>query len=143
MLTVDPVYQQYLDALRAFAEAAVAADAQQGMRTWWMPPGFTGDLLNVRELHEPAFNRDELNTAYAKVMQDPAAPGTTAEAVALKLQIDDLASAERAWRFRHASVCRQLAHASGRQYGLAYGSLYDTIRDAVSNLLRAAGPQVP
>lgn len=143
MLVVDPVYQQHLDDLRAYAAAVLAAEQGDGVRPWFIPTGFTGDLLDILELHTPGFRREALNTAYAQALQDPDKPGKTAEGMALKTQIDELASAERAWRFRHASVPRQLAHAAARQYGLANGPLYATIRNAVSNLLRASSPRVP
>lgn len=140
---VHPVFTKRLDDLRANAAAAVQALTGAGVRQWQVPADYTGDLLDVPKLHKPSFDREEINTNYKEVMQDPANPGTVGDVIGLKSQMDNVATEERAFRIRHSSVVRSFVHAGGRRYGQANGRMFDNIQDQAAKMILAGGAAGP
>lgn len=93
---------------------------QDNFREWHTPRELKEqDLLLVPGLHNPSWSRNEPNVLYSETLL--AGPnkvgGTTADIVAVKLQIDFLAEEERAWRTRHMSLIRAACLAHGRLDG--------------------------
>ena len=63
------------------------------------------------------FDRKQLNQLFASLIEDGNSPGTAGDAVGVKIQIDYVGALERAFRARHASPLRCLAHAAARREG--------------------------
>jgi len=140
---VHPVFTKRLDDLRANAASHVQALTGEGTRQWQVPKDYTGDLLDVAKLHQPSFDREEINTNYKEVMQDPASPGTVGDVIGLKSQMDQVATEERAFRVRHSSVVRSFVHAGGRRFGQANGRMFDNIQDQAAKMIAAGGAAGP
>lgn len=137
---LDPVFAARLKELQASAAEQFIASQNGLLRPWQIPEEFAGDL-NLPEDLVAGFNRDALNTNYAQVMQNTDDPGTVPDCIALKHQIDMVAAEERAFRHRHASPCRLLAHASAKRYGQGFGRVFPAMREQVENIIRAGGAQ--
>lgn len=138
--SVHSEFSQRLDDLRD-KSGEIAGNSDSGARPWMIPPGLQGrDLLHVPSLHNPDWNREEINANYDEVVASAADPGTVGDAIALKVQIDYMAMEERAFRLRHASIVRCQVHALGRRsaHGLNNG-LFGSINQRVSNMVRAGG----
>lgn len=135
---IHPVFKKRLDDLVAKAAATSAGFRAAGQRPWNIPNGMTGaDLLDIAKLHEPAFNRQTINTNYEQCFQDVNSPGTVADVIALKLQVDYNAAEERAFRFRHASVCRCIVHGIGRRHGESIGPTFPYIEETIADVVAA------
>jgi hypothetical protein len=117
---------------------ALAAAVLSGSGRVWQVPAAAGDLLEIETLSAP-FDRQAINTNYELVMQDPAAPGTIGDVIALTRQIDFVAAEERAFRVRHMTPVRALCHAAGRRYGMGAGGVFEPIRDEVAAAIQAGG----
>jgi hypothetical protein len=95
----------------------------KGSQVAWMRPPlgprWDGDLstqAGLIALHS-AFNTDQAEEALISA-HDPDNPGNTGDDIALPLQIDYAAQAERAYRARATmSFPRMLAHVAGRERG--------------------------
>ena len=113
-------------------------------REWFIPPDFAGDLLDPKTLTAQVFERSELNADYLKLMQSGDDIGKVGDFMATKHQIDYTAASERAFRFRHCSVVRALAHSSARRKGLSVSNTINNIEKLVANVSKAATdvPQV-
>lgn len=136
--SVHPVFAGRIKELRTQAAEQYSAATGEGQRPWQVPEG-VGDLLDVPQLHQPAFDRTEANAEYAKLTRSVAEAGTVADIVALKLQIDYNAAEERAFRARHASLVRCLAHGHGRRYAYGQGRVFTNMETAVTDLIAGGG----
>lgn len=125
-----------LQKLVAASQSAVANPLLP--RQWFVPETFDGDLLSPQDLTAAGFNRDELNADYLKLLSDASNLGKTGEFIATKQQIDYIAAAERAFRYRHATVTRSIIHASARRSGLSAGSTLSDIEKNITETLAAA-----
>jgi len=85
-------------------------------RDWHTPEDMKdANLLDIPGLHEPAWNRNEINQVYADVVSQPGKDGgTSGGLVQMKTQCDFMAVEERGWRLRHASLVRSACMAHGR-----------------------------
>lgn len=107
-----------------------------GQRAWQYPSSLEESPLAIDKL-DTGFDREEINTNYEETIADGASPGTVGDVVALKTQGDYLAVMERAFRARHATPVRCLAHAAGRRKGHGHakgifqGGLVTYIQDAI------------
>jgi hypothetical protein len=115
-----------------------------GVRPWHTPESMkTRDLLDVPNLHEPAWNRDTINQNYCLdvVAGDATSAGTTGDIKALKVQIDFMAVEERAWRLRHATAVRCAAVAHGRLsgHGAKNNSVFSMVKTAAENYRISGG----
>jgi hypothetical protein len=138
----------HLALARAAVAAANAAAAQgQGQRRWDGPPlvaadgsaawtGNPGDLDDVTQ----AFDRSCVDRAYQQaLLGEP--PGTSADCLALRFQADWLAQAERAYRDRHASPVRALAHAAARRRGHGHtAGHYGALLERLARLIELGDP---
>jgi hypothetical protein len=117
---------------------------QDTPRPWHTPETMKNtDLLDVPNLHEPAWNRDKLNENYSSniLNDDPAERGTQGDIVATKMQIDFMAEEERAWRLRHATPARCAAIAHGRLagHGLVNASVFSRLEKTIDKFLIVGG----
>lgn len=136
---IHAVFQNRLTSLQAQAKAAYLHAAEGSLRVWGLPEELRTDLLNIAKLHLPAHDRQELNSNFEKVTQSTKTAGTTGDAISLSFQTDYVASEERALRLRHSSLCRSLAHAAARRYGLATGNTFANIREQAEKMIQAGG----
>lgn len=116
LVQVDTLFQEHMLALASMCRAAYAGSTFAGQRVWMLPAlnGWTGNPLDIVSIND-AFDREELNALYGIAIGDPAQGGTVADCAAAKLQIDYTAVMERAFRTRHMTYSRAVAHASGRR----------------------------
>lgn len=139
---VHDVFKNRLDDLTSQAEEQAKAVTGEGTRPWQVPNDFEAEnLQDVPNLHEPSFNRDELNTQYNETIQAAGEEaGTLGDTIGLKQQISYTAAQERAFRLRHASPVRLLAHAAGirEAHGNTKG-VFGGVQKMVEDVIRAGG----
>lgn len=139
---VLPPFSTRLAELKAQADKQAEAFKGTGFRPWNIPEDtiatnlFT-DIENLHGGNNTGFDRTEINKRYVQCFQDASSPGTGGDVIGLKLQMDYLAAAERAFRFRHASTPRLLTHAASRRHFQAKGPVFSFIEEAVSNVIEA------
>lgn len=137
---IHTVFTRRISELRNVAGRIAAAFTGSGGRPWNVPEALAErDLLDVPGLHDDAFHRDELNINYADVVRSANAPGTAADAMALKMQVDYTAQEERAFRARHASVVRCLVHAHGRLDGHGKNGVFQAVQQQAEDVIKAGG----
>lgn len=119
-------------------------------RPWHTPEELKQkDLLAVPGLHDPAWDRNNINRIYSEeVLKGPGSRGgTTADLIAMKWQADFMAVEERAFRTRHASYARCVAFMHGRLDGhsRAGKSVFSAFKGAVKTFIKAgqAGATAP
>ena len=85
---------------------------------FYEPPekGWNGDLFDLESLSDE-FDREELFSMFKDAVADKNNPGVTGDLEIILLQGDVVASAERAFRNRHASIVRNRLHTAGRHRG--------------------------
>lgn len=116
---IHDVFRNRIKGLTKNAEEQAQAGIGTGLRPWQIPdPSDAKSLFDIENLHEPGYNRDELNTNYNETIQEGADDaGTLGDTIGLKLQCSYVAAEERAFRLRHASPVRNLLHAIGSREG--------------------------
>lgn len=85
----------------------------------WHRPDEVQDPLDVPSLHNPAWDRNEINRIYSEDVVDKSGDkaGSFGDAQAMMWQADFMAVEERAFRTRHASLIRCASLAHGRLDG--------------------------
>ena len=136
---IHTVFFNRLQDLQTQAGQLADAHAGAGQRVWQTPAGFTNDLLAIGALHEPAFNRELINDNYLDAMKAADDPGTVGDIVSLKLQMDYNATEERAFRLRHATLCRCAAFAAGRRRGHRNYTVFAAVEQHAADMLAAGG----
>ena len=131
-------FTDLLALLKDVAGTQSNSDNQTQPRQWFVPKNFNGDLLDPKDLGNAGFDRAELNADYLKLLNDKDSLGKTGEFIAVKQQIDYIAAAERAFRYRHATVTRSIIHAGARRAGLNTSSTLSDIEKYVTEALAAA-----
>jgi len=134
---VDEAFSRRIDDLITQAGKLYRALAAQEQRVWQVPSDFEGDLLKVKDLHKPSFDRAAVNANYEKIMQSVEQAGTTGDVISVKMQIDYNAGEERMFRHRHATICRCICHAHGRRYGQHHGDVIRKARTEATDTLAA------
>jgi hypothetical protein len=117
-------------------------------RPWHTPDELKQkELLDVPGLHDPSWNRDDINRLYSEEVLKGAgtAGGTSADLIAMKWQADFMAVEERAFRTRHASYARCAAFMHGRLDGHSRtgSSVFSALKGAVSTFIKAGKPAAP
>lgn len=141
--SVEVPFSKRLRELKKQAENMYKSLQGAEQREWQIPTDYDGDILDVPQLHKPAFDRESLNSLYEQAVQDPANAGTVGDVIALKLQIDYMAMEERAFRARHMSLPRTLCVGHGRRYGQATGGVWSPtsgIEQEIASFIAAGGP---
>lgn len=115
---VHDVFRKRTKQLRAGAKQAADSITATAQRGWDIPNELDDKTLTaVPTLHEPAFDRKEINANYDEVLASGSDPGTVGDAASLKHQIDYNAVEERAFRLRHATPVRCIIVGHGRLAG--------------------------
>jgi hypothetical protein len=103
-------------------------------REWHMPDSIQ-DVLDVPNLHEPDWNRDNINRIYSEeILKGPGKKGgTVGDLIAMKWQADFMTEEERAFRTRHASFvrCAALMHGKLDGHGIEGKSIFSFLKDGV------------
>lgn len=135
---VHEVFRKRITDLIDKAANKAEAFTRGEQRKWDIPKDLSAsDLFRVASLHTPSFKRDEINTNYLQCFQSAKDMGTVGDVVSLKFQIDYNAAEERAFRFRHASVCRNLCHALSRRRAHGNGPTFVYIEREAADRIRA------
>lgn len=143
---VDPKFDARIKELRELAQkTAEQFKTGTGFRPWSTPKSMADkDLMFVPGLHEPAWDRDNINRTYSEsVLRDPGPngdqSGTVGDLIGMKWQADFMATEERAFRFRHASMarCAALAHGRLKGHGMESGSVFTKLRESVDTFIKA------
>lgn len=113
-----------------------------GTRPWHTPDEMKDkNLLDVPNLHEPSWNRDDANKLYAQdvLEENKDSVGTSGDIAGMKKQIAFMATEERAWRLRHASTvrCAALAHGRLDGHGGAETGVFAKVKNVVDNHILA------
>jgi len=140
--SVSVTFTKRLRELQKNADAMQDAFQGNGQRSWQIPEEMSTSLLEVEKLHEPAFEREDMNNEYDSATNDPANAGTTGDVIALKLQIDYNAMEERAFRHRHMSLCRAMCLGHGRRRGQGKGILWAAgkgVEREITSIIAAGG----
>jgi hypothetical protein len=105
-------------------------------REWHMPDSIQ-DVLDVPNLHEPDWNRDNINRIYSEeVLKGPGKKGgTVGDLIAMKWQADFMTTEERAFRTRHASFvrCAALLHGRVDGHGQVDKSIFSFLQKGVQS----------
>jgi len=135
------VHQEFKDRLEELQkQAGELADSLigEGQRPWQIPEKNSDiDLFDIAGLHGLAWERGKINNNYLDCMKNGLEPGTVGDVVSLKSQIDYMAVEERAYRFRHASICRCHHLAHGRRRGHDIGPVFVRILDQADSAIIA------
>lgn len=128
------------------AEFYKGLGSQASRRPWHTPTALADrDLLDVPALHNPAWDRNNINQLYSEsILAGPGTEGgTSGDLIAMKWQADFLAAEERAFRLRHASYARCVTVAHGRTngHGKPAVSVFAFLRESVQNLIETAKAQ--
>lgn len=132
----DGFRQRLMDLIE---QSSVFAEAfkRQGQRGWNVPSDLEAtSLLDIGALHKKSFDRQASNNNYLECFQSATDMGTVGDVIGLKMQIDYVAAEERQFRFRHASVCRNICHAMSRRRAMADGPVFREIERQVGDVIR-------
>ena len=129
---VDPTLQRILAALQEQCKQSADPDSKRG---WMLPPDWDGDPTDLESLGD-AFSRDDANQAYAEALQND---GTMADAMASQTAAAYLGMMERAFRMRHLSQSRALAHATAvrKAHGMDEGVHVGVTLQHIQNMTSA------
>jgi len=117
----------------------------KSMDDWrpWHVPAELGDPLDVPSLHNPAWERNNINQLYSETIlaASGAKGGTCGDLIAMKWQADFMAAEERAFRTRHASFarCATLAHGRLDGHGKTGVGIFSFLKNNVQANITAGG----
>jgi hypothetical protein len=134
---VHEVFKKRLDELAEKSQLAEEG-LRGGQREWYVPSDLGAeDLFDIAKLHDTSFDRGEVNANYSQCFQSATDMGTVGDVISLKTQIDYNAAEERQFRFRHASVCRNLAHAMARRRAQGNGPTFAYVEKQAGDAIKA------
>jgi hypothetical protein len=130
---VDPKFKKRVEELEKKARNFADHFRDHNKYREWHVPKTLKDPLDVPSLHNPDWDRNNINQLYAEqiVGQAGDASGTSGDAQAMKWQADFMAAEERAFRTRHASLVRCASFMHGRLDG--HGQIGEGIFTFVKN----------
>lgn len=136
---IHDVFQRLIDSIKSGLKSISQAQQGTAQRKWLAPDDWQGDPFNIAEIHKPAFDREAINTNYLELFTTDSKAGA-GDAGSLKIQLDYVAIAERAFRSRHASHVRCLAHTAARHAGQAHDAgVFAHVQNYAQDLSKAAG----
>jgi hypothetical protein len=138
---VGPNFNRLIDDLRAKAEVSCAALRNKDRSEWVHPSEWAENPLTGFETPmQKAFRRDEENQIFLDATADADKPGAAIDVVVSQLQVDYIASWERAFRRRHLSRCRSAALAASRLrfHGRPEGPFVRGAKNSIQDAVRAA-----
>lgn len=135
---VDSKFRARMVELRRNAQLTYKSAQGEAQRNWSVPVVNRSSLLDIPNMHKPAFDRNTINTAYDQIMLG-AEEGSAGDIIALRTQLSVIAAEERAFRHRYMSLPRAIANAHGRQYGQGEGDLFSPngLEGDISNMFKA------
>lgn len=141
---IDPNFQKLITHLQGIKNGAYSKRTTNEAVEWVRPPldGWSGDLQTeggLKQLHE-AFQTDKAEDALIKSFEPD--NGNSSDGIALSLQIDYAAQAERAYRARvYQPFHRSLAHLAAREkgHGQQTGALHGTTIDYINLIIKQGG----
>jgi|688.fasta_scaffold490056_2 hypothetical protein len=109
-------------------------------RPWHTPKELKErELLDVPGLHEPVWNRNDINKIYSEEVLGGSKDksGTVGDLIAMKWQADFMAAEERAFRMRHASFvrCACLMHGRLDGHGKPEKGIFSYLKKAVQSYI--------
>lgn len=138
---VDPKYTKRINDLEQKAQKmSEQFKTQSDFRRWHTPEDMKDrDLLDVPSLHNPSWDRNNINQLYSEtILAGPGQQGgNSGDLIAMKWQADFMASEERAFRMRHASLvrCASLMHGRLKGHGLGGRGVFSFFKQAVENTI--------
>lgn len=117
MPDLDVTFNARIAALQQYCAAASSSYRGQNPGAWAVPDNIASTPIMVPTTLTPAYNRDQLNTNYAKALNTDDKGNSTGGVIAMSRQICFIAMEERAARLRYASPARIGALAYGRTDG--------------------------
>ena len=141
---IDPNFQKLISHLQEIKNGAYAKRTTNEAVEWVRPPleDWSGDLQTeggLKQLHS-AFQTDTAEEALIKSFEPD--NGNSSDGIALSLQIDYAAQAERAYRARvYQPFHRSLAHFSAREkgHGQQTGALHGSTIDYINLIIKQGG----
>jgi hypothetical protein len=136
---IDPNFSARVTQLEERAQAmAEQFKTNSAVRPWHTPDALQQrDLLDVPSLHNPCWDRNNINQIYSEEVLGGAGKegGTSGDLIAMKWQADFMAVEERAFRLRHASMarCASLMHGRLKGHGLSGTGVFSFFKQAVEN----------
>lgn len=136
---VHPPFQKRVTQLRKSAAKTADALRGQGQRDWAIPDELKDkELTKIKELHDPAFNRDEINANYEECLASAKDPGTGGDLSGLKTQVDFMSTEEQAFREEHCGIVRAFVHGHARFMGHGKDqSIFDAVAKQATDLIAA------
>jgi len=118
LANVDAKFISLLEKLRESSDLNYREISGLQKRVWMYPElnGWTGDPQDIPGANQ-AFDRTMLNQIYDIALTSSGGRGKVGDCAATKIQVDYIATAERAFRTRHATRIRSMMHAAGRRCG--------------------------
>jgi hypothetical protein len=120
---VDANLQKFVEHFRMLCDQSYQKRTNNDAVPWFRPPvdaaDWDGDLQTKQawiDLHK-AFNTDDAEGKLEDTFDAGQDPGNSADTIVLTLMIDYAAQAERAFRARHQTIPRALAHYACREQG--------------------------
>lgn len=135
---VHEVFKKRLENLQENAGKNYKGQKFEDQRVWDIPKDLGAQhLFEIAKLHDTSFDRSEMNANYVTCLADGKNPGTCGDTISLTMQVDYNAAEERAFRSRHASPVRCMAHAAARTRGRDVGPTFSRIEEDAANSLAA------
>lgn len=138
---VDAKFSQRISGLETRAQQQSTMFKTMGeVRQWHTPDELASrDLLDVPSLHNPCWDRNNINALYSEqLLAGPGKQGgTSGDLIAMKWQADFMAAEERAFRMRHASLCRcaSLMHGRLDGHGRSAVGIFSFLKEGVQNYI--------
>lgn len=108
-------FRRLILSLRDIAKKQARSISHLEEPTWASPEGWEGNpAQDISTKMAEVFDRVEENDMAVQAMSDPDQPGFDLDVTISQIQVDQIASLERAFRRRHLTRCRAAAHAAGR-----------------------------
>lgn len=147
---IDPNFQKIVSHLQNLKNQAYGKRTTNDAVPWLRPPlksgffssGWSGDLqteAGLKQLHD-AFQTEKAEEALTKSFEPD--QGNSSDGIALSLQIDYAAQAERAFRARvYQPFHRSLAHLAAREkgHGQQTGALHGATIDYINLIIKQGG----
>lgn len=136
---VDPMFEDRINELEKKAKNFSEHFRNHTKYREWHTPKAVKDPLDVPSLHNPTWERNNLNITYSEdIVGKPGdQAGSFGDAMATKWQIDFMAVEERAFRTRHASMirCASLAHGRLDGHGKIKKGVFSFLKDGVQTAI--------
>jgi len=139
----DGNFQKFLETMQDQCHNDYQNRSHQNQPFWTLPvmDNWDGDLFKISAIKN-AFTRREANEKYIEAVTDPESSGTTGDLAITTMQIDYMATAERAFRARHTyrwprAYAQELGRVKGR--GGSRRGMYAGILDSVTSIIQETG----